>query len=200
MKLSELKINPNNPRLIKDVKFKKLCNSIKEFPKMMELRPIVIDSDNIILGGNMRFKALQELGYTDIDEKWVKKAEDLTEDEKKQFIVKDNVSFGEWDWDILANNWDNTELDEWGAINMGMSENIDKVNNLEDKEWVGMPEFDAKDTSLKIVISFDTEEDRKEFVDKYNIRIREKGSITWSTWYPYKETRDLKGLKYEYKK
>ena len=91
MKLSKIKNNPHNPRLIKDDKFKKLCNSIKEFPKMMELRPIIIDDSFMVLGGNMRLRACKELGMKEIPEEWVKKASDLTEEEKKQFIIKDNV-------------------------------------------------------------------------------------------------------------
>lgn len=115
MKLSNIKPNPNNPRLIKDDKFKKLCQSIKDFPQMMELRPIIIDENNITLGGNMRLKALKELCYKEIPETWVKKASELTEEQKKEFIVKDNVGFGEWDFDELANNWDADELKEWGV-------------------------------------------------------------------------------------
>jgi len=114
MKLSEIKPNPNNPRLIKDEKFKKLCQSIKDFPQMMELRPIVIDENNITLGGNMRLKALKELGYKEIPETWVKQASELTEEQKKEFIVKDNVGFGEWEWDVLANEWDSEQLIDWG--------------------------------------------------------------------------------------
>lgn len=115
MKLSEIKPNPNNPRLIKDDKFAKLVKSIKDFPKMMDLRPIVVDNNNTILGGNMRYKALKELGYKEIPDTWVKRAEDLTEDEQRRFIAVDNVGFGEWDWDILANEWDSEELSEWGV-------------------------------------------------------------------------------------
>ena len=114
MLLSEIKPNPNNPRIIKDDKFKKLVASIKEFPQMLELRPIVVDADNISLGGNMRLKALQELGYKEIPETWVKKASELTEEQKQQFIIKDNVGFGEWDWEMLANEWDAEKLEEWG--------------------------------------------------------------------------------------
>jgi hypothetical protein len=114
MKLSEIKPNPNNPRLIKDEKFKKLVKSIEEFPKMMSLRPMVINSDNIVLGGNMRLRALKELGYKEISEEWVKRAEDLTEDEARRFIIADNVGFGEHDWEMLANEWDIEELCEWG--------------------------------------------------------------------------------------
>jgi len=114
MKLSDIKINPSNPRILKDDKFKKLVKSIEEFPKMMKLRPIVIDNDNMVLGGNMRLKALQELKYKEIPDEWVKKASELTEDEKKRFIIADNVGFGEWDWDMIANEWDNEDLIDWG--------------------------------------------------------------------------------------
>lgn len=114
MKISQLKSNPNNPRIIKDDKFKKLCESIKNLPKMMELRPIVVDENFIVQGGNMRLKALIELGYKEIPDNWVKQAKDFNEDELKEFIIKDNVGFGEWDWDDLANNWDTDKLQEWG--------------------------------------------------------------------------------------
>jgi hypothetical protein len=114
MKLSEIKANPNNPRVIKDDRFKKLVKSIQDFPKMMALRPMVVNADNIVLGGNMRLKALKELGYKDIPDEWVKRAEDLTEDEARRFIIADNVGFGEHDWEMLANEWDVDELSEWG--------------------------------------------------------------------------------------
>jgi ParB-like chromosome segregation protein Spo0J len=111
MNINEIKPNPNNPRIIKDDKFKKLVKSIQDFPQMLELRPIVIDENNIVLGGNMRLKACIEAGLKDIP---VKQAKELTEEQKKEFIVKDNVGYGEWDWDDLANNWDEQLLTEWG--------------------------------------------------------------------------------------
>ena len=111
MNINEIKPNPNNPRIIKDDKFKKLVKSIQDFPQMLELRPIVIDENNIVLGGNMRLKACIEAGLKDVP---VKQAKELTEEQKKEFIVKDNVGYGEWDWDDLANNWDAQELTEWG--------------------------------------------------------------------------------------
>ena len=110
-KVSEVKANPNNPRVIKDDKFKKLVKSIQDFPEMLELRPIVVNSDGIVLGGNMRLKACKEAGLKEVP---VIKAEELTEDQQKEFIIKDNVGFGEWDWADLANNWDAEELTEWG--------------------------------------------------------------------------------------
>jgi len=114
VKIKDIKLNPSNPRLIKDEKFAKLVKSIKDFPKMMELRPLVVNEDNVIIGGNMRFKAIKELGYTNIPDEWVKRADGLTDDEKRRFIIADNVGFGEHDWDVLANEWDVKELEEWG--------------------------------------------------------------------------------------
>jgi len=114
MKLKDIKPNPNNPRVLRDEKFAKLKQSIQEFPKMLSLRPIVIDENNVVLGGNMRLRALQDLGYTDIDDTCVKYAKDLTEEEKQRFIIADNVAFGEWDWDTLANDWEVEDLEAWG--------------------------------------------------------------------------------------
>ena len=111
MLITEIKSNPNNPRLIKDHKFKQLVKSIQDFPQMLELRPIVIDENNMVLGGNMRLKACLEAGLTDVP---VIHANNLSEEKKKEFIVKDNISFGEHDWDALANEWNIIELDEWG--------------------------------------------------------------------------------------
>jgi len=104
-------MNPNNPRVIKDDKFAKLVRSIQEFPKMLEIRPIVVNSDMIVLGGNMRLKACKEAGLKEVP---IILADNLTEDEQKQFIIKDNVGFGEWDWDMLANEWDQEVLEDWG--------------------------------------------------------------------------------------
>jgi len=127
MKLSQIKPNPNNPRLVKDDKFSKLVESLKSFgEKMMPLRPMVIDENNILLGGNMRYKALKELGYKEVPDSWVKQVLDLTEEEKKEFIIKDNVGFGAWDWDALANEWDTDDLEAWGLEVWGTeTENID---------------------------------------------------------------------------
>jgi len=111
VKLSKVKNNPNNPRLIKDDKFKKLVNSIKEFPQMLEIRPIVVNDDMIVLGGNMRLKACKEAGLKDV---YIIKASELTEEQQREFIIKDNSGFGEWDWDMIANEWDAEQLEEWG--------------------------------------------------------------------------------------
>ena len=114
IKLTEIKPNPNNPRIIKDDKFKKLVQSIKDFPKMMELRPMIVNSDNIVLGGNMRLKALKELGYKEVPKEWIKSADDLTEDEQRRVIISDNIGFGEHDWEMLQAEWDLSELEDWG--------------------------------------------------------------------------------------
>jgi DNA modification methylase len=114
IKLATIKKNPNNPRVLRDEKFAKLVNSIKEFPKMMELRPMVVNDDDIVLGGNMRLKALAELGYKEIPDTWVKKASELTEEEQHRFIIADNVGFGDWDWEMLAVDWDVDKLTDWG--------------------------------------------------------------------------------------
>jgi hypothetical protein len=111
VKISEIHANKNNPRIIKDDKFRKLVKSIQDFPQMLEIRPIVVDEDNIVLGGNMRLKACKEAGLKEV---YIIKADNLTEEQKHEFIVKDNVGFGEWDWDSLANEWDVEKLEEWG--------------------------------------------------------------------------------------
>ena len=110
VKISEVKVNPNNPRLIKDDKFKKLVQSVKDFPEMLNIRPIVVNKDMIILGGNMRFKACKEAGLKEVPIIIT----DLTYDQQKEFLIKDNVSGGEWDWDILANEWNTDDLKDWG--------------------------------------------------------------------------------------
>jgi DNA modification methylase len=111
VKINEVKSNPNNPRLIKDEKFKQLVKSIQDFPDMLKLRPIVVNDDMVVLGGNMRLKACKEAGLKDIP---IIKASSLTEQQQKEFIIKDNVGYGEWEWDTLANEWDAEQLTEWG--------------------------------------------------------------------------------------
>ena len=133
MKINEIKLNKNNPRLIKDYKFEKLKKSITEFPKMLELRPIIIDNDNIILGGNMRYQALKDLGYKELPDNWVKKSSELSEEEKQRFIIADNVGFGDWDWEILANEWDTEIVADWG-LDVPIVKELDEEGNYEDEE------------------------------------------------------------------
>ena len=109
--INTVKLAPNNPRVIKNDKFKKLVSSIKEFPEMLNLRPIVVDDDMVVLGGTMRLRACREAGLVEVP---ILRASDFTEEQKKEFVIKDNSSFGEWDWDVLANEWNIEELADWG--------------------------------------------------------------------------------------
>lgn len=110
VKVAAIKSNPKNPRLIKDDKFKKLVKSIKDFPEMESVRPIVVNKDMIILGGNMRYKAMIECGYKEVNVEVV----DWSEQKQNEFIIKDNIGFGEWEWEMVANEWDEIELKDWG--------------------------------------------------------------------------------------
>jgi len=120
MKISEIKLNPDNPQKFDDLS--KLEQSIKEFPKMMTLRPLVLDANNMVLGGNKRLICLQNLGYKEIPDQWVKYASDLTTEEQRRFIIADNVGFGEWDLEILS-EWDEP-LEDWG-LEIGFDLNAD---------------------------------------------------------------------------
>ena len=155
IKISKIKSNPENPRLIKDMKFRKLVKSIKEFPEMLKLRPIVVDEKNIILGGNMRYKACIEAGLKEI---YVIQADDLSEDQKKEFIIKDNVGFGEWDWDVIANQWDLKKLDDWG-LNLISGDDIEESKNPNniDTENIFATELDSE--SNYIVLKFENDID-----------------------------------------
>jgi len=133
VKTKDIIPNENNPRILKDDKFKKLIQSIKDFPEMLEIRPIVVNNEMMILGGNMRLKAIQEIGIKEVP---IIKAENLTEQQQREFLIKDNVGFGEWDWDALANDWDPAELNEWGldVPNMDLTELEAEDDNFEEPE------------------------------------------------------------------
>lgn len=148
VKITEVKTNPNNPRTLKDDKFKKLVKSIQEFPQMLEIRPIVVNDEMIVLGGNMRLKACKEAGLKEIH---IIKASNLTEDQQKQFIIKDNVGFGEWDWDMLANEWNAEELEEWGL------DVPEKKEKNEDGEIIFSTELDQE--SNYVVLKFNKDID-----------------------------------------
>ena len=134
IKTSKIKSNPDNPRIIKDERFKGLVQSIKEFPEMLELRPIVVDKDLMVLGGNMRLKACKELKLKDV---YITKADNLTDEQKKEFIIKDNTSFGEWDYSQLS-EWDNEQLNEWGLENWN-----EEDDDIKDKEEVYTKNIEA---------------------------------------------------------
>ena len=139
IKVSELKFNPDNPRIINEAKLEKLKKSLTEFPQMMRLRPIICSSkdDKTVLGGNMRLKSLIDLGYEEIPNEWVLFADELTDKQKKEFIIKDNVSFGDWDLDALSIDWDSDLLEDWGLdlINSDIQVLDDDNSNLDNNNY-----------------------------------------------------------------
>lgn len=123
VKIKDIKPNPDNPRTIKDDKFKKLVQSLKDFPEMAAVRPIVVNEDMVVLGGNMRLRAMQEAGWTDCMVQVVS----WSEEKQKEFIIKDNVGYGDWDWDTLANKWDSEDLEAWGLDVPDLKESSDEA-------------------------------------------------------------------------
>jgi ParB-like chromosome segregation protein Spo0J len=145
--IAHIKTNPNNPRIIKDDKYAKLVESIRTFPKMLEIRPIVVNADMIVLGGNMRLRACKEAGLKKIP---VIMADDLTPEQQREFIIKDNVGFGEWDWEMLANEWEAEELDKWG---------LDVINQIKEQEIDDLSE--NQDVTYRIEVICKDEEDQE---------------------------------------
>lgn len=135
--IRQVRSNPDNPRFIKGDKFEKLVKSIREFPQMLELRPIVVNKDMVVLGGNMRLKACEEAGIEQVP---IIFADNLTEEQQKEFIIKDNSSFGEWDWDLLANEWDVDMLNDWGidVPNFDVEDSIDDTPEKEEKLMINV--------------------------------------------------------------
>jgi ParB-like chromosome segregation protein Spo0J len=162
VKISEVKVNPNNPRLIKDDKFAKLVQSIKDLPQMLAIRPIVVNTDMVVLGGNMRLKACKEAGLKEVP---IIIADNLTEEQQREFLIKDNVSGGEWDWQMLANDWDTEQLNDWG-LNVPVFETKDYSDKNEEID------IDSMDSDMIIKLKY-TE-------DEYNL-VREQLSKIAST-------------------
>lgn len=154
--LSEIKSNPNNPRIIKDDKFRKLVESIKTFPRMLEIRPIVVNKDMVVLGGNMRLRACKEAGLKKVP---VIFANDLTDEQQREFIIKDNVGFGEWDWAMLANEWDTNELTEWGL----------DINALQDFSYKNQ-EIDVDDFEDQMILKLKfNKDDYIDIQERFNL-------------------------------
>jgi ParB-like chromosome segregation protein Spo0J len=162
MNINQIKPNPENPRIIKDEKFKKLVQSIKDFPEMLNLRPVIVNEDMIVLGGNMRLKACKEAGLKEVP---IIIATNLSEEKQREFVIKDNLGSGEWDWDNLANEWDDLNLKEWGIIQWDIpnynpilnpstnyeavtEENVDKVTK-ELNERMG--EMNTQDDLIEVI-------------------------------------------------
>jgi ParB-like chromosome segregation protein Spo0J len=152
VKISEVKLNPNNPRLIKDDKFKKLVQSIKDFPEMLNIRPIVVNQDMIILGGNMRYKACKEAGLKEVPIIIA----DLTEEQQREFLIKDNTSGGEWDWEVLANEWDSEQLENWGLDIPNFAPDVD-YSLLDDEDVSEQLEDMTNGVKKAIQIEFEAE-------------------------------------------
>jgi len=155
VKISDIKPNPSNPRVIKDDKFKKLRQSIIDFPQMLEIRPIVVNDDMIVLGGNMRLRACQDAGIKEVH---IVRASNLTPDQQKEFIIKDNVGFGEWDWAMLANDFDLSELDDWGLY-VPEASSVDIDSFFEDSK-------DKTEPKSKIVLEY-TQEDYDKVIEAF---------------------------------
>jgi hypothetical protein len=164
VKISKVKNNPNNPRLIKDDKFKKLVRSIKEFPEMMKIRPIVVNDDMVVLGGNMRLRACKDAGLKEIP---IIKASELTEKKQREFIIKDNVGFGEWDWDDLANEWDADQLEDWG-LDLPVLTETEKLSELKFEDIYYEPK-DKPDITLDDCINMNLFNKKCEFIDQSNL-------------------------------
>lgn len=162
-KISEIKPNPENPRIIKDNKFDKLVNSIKEFPEMLKIRPIVVNEEMYVLGGNMRLKACKEAGLKEIP---IIIAKGLSAKQQREFIVKDNVGFGEWDWDMLANEWDGDLLNDWGLDIMKFDETFD-----EEEIFEGDNATEKNEVVINLFMPYyqyeELENEFQEFIKKY---------------------------------
>ncbi len=169
IKINKIKENTSNPRFIAKDKFKKLVKSLQEFPEMLKLRPIVVDNNNIILGGNMRYKAALELGMEDI---WVIQADDLSEKQKQEFIIKDNSSFGDWDFEILANEWDIESLEDWG-VNVPSIKNTELLSGLEYKPMYYEPK-EIPNINLQDCIDLTKYKEKIKALDEYKISTEQK--------------------------
>jgi hypothetical protein len=152
--ISKVRPNSENPRYIKDEKFKKLVQSLRDFPEMANARPIVVNKDMVVLGGNMRLKAMQEAGWSEVPVQVV----DWSEEKQREFIIKDNVGFGEWDWDELANTWDAEELNEWG---LDVWQPEEEAEPAEQKDLSG----DLKET-FEVIIQCGNEEEQEAAYEK----------------------------------
>ena len=175
VKITEVKVNPNNPRLIKDDKFKKLVRSIKDFPEMLNIRPIVVNSDMIVLGGNMRLKACKEAGLKEVP---IIVADNLTEEQQREFLIKDNTSGGEWDWEMIANEWNAEQLGDWGLDVWEQPADVD-YSILDDEDLSEQLEDMTNGVKKAIQIEFEAEhyEEAAELVKFWRERDAYVGSM-----------------------
>lgn len=185
--IGKVKINPDNPRTITDDAFKKLVKSIKDFPDMLTKRPIVVNNKMIILGGNKRYEAAVEAGLKEIPvivTDWNKK-------QQQEFLIKDNTSFGEWDWQALQQTFDFEQITDWGVKPIALG-----GNNVE-MEDDGLPEYEKADNGIKLIIRFETEAEIEAFCKSKKIKLLKKQKESWSTIYPFTGVIDAKSVVYE---
>jgi hypothetical protein len=168
VKIKDLILNPDNPRVIKDYKFKKLVKSIKKFPEMLQYRPIVVNKNMEVLGGNMRTRACIEAGLKEV---YIKVA-DFTKEQEKEFIIKDNSSFGEWNWDLLANEWETQDLKDWGLDIPKWEDKIEFDSDVQDTGDYDYPEDDIEQSHIKMVQLFLTTETEPQFKE-WELKLRE---------------------------
>jgi len=190
--IKEIKPNPNNPRVLKDDKFKKLVQSLKDFPEMANVRPIVVNTEMIVLGGNMKLRAMQEAGWKKAPVQIV----NWSIEKQNEFIIKDNVGFGEWDWDVLANEWNESELTEWGLNIPNWDAGLD-VNNMTENDIDIEEEFDPIGVSKglhRIIFIFDNEDEAIKWYGENNIKSDYKkfGGSDVSVWHVNLSTKYAK--------
>jgi hypothetical protein len=186
MKVSQLKANPTNQRIIKDDKFKKLVESLRGFPEMMEKRPMVcvtdVDGKLFPLGGNMRLRAIQELGMKEIPDTWVTLADDWTEEKRKEFTIRDNVGHGEWNWSDLANEWDADLLSDWGVDVPNWSAGHN-ANELSEDDLDMTEEFDPIGTASglqRVVFIFDGPDEAESWLNRDPSILVKKTGNSWT--------------------
>lgn len=202
VRVDRLVENPKNPRAIQSERFERLKRSLESFPEMLEKRPLVVVAVEdppdglMVLGGNQRLGAIRELGW---EEAPVERADEWTEEQRREFMVKDNVPAGHWDWELLVEDFDLKQLDEWGVevLDLGEHENVDLVNDAANEEWVGMPAFDPVEKTPRIVLHFKSVEERLAFAQKLELIFSKKTTDVWSGWWPPKGQRDLASVKFD---
>lgn len=194
--LKKLKINPDNPRYIEGEKFERLKEKIRKFPEMLEKRPIIYDENNIILGGNRRYQVLEQLSREEnfeVKDEYFLSAKNWTEEQKRFFIINDNLADGDWDYEKLANEWDMHKLSDWGVY-LGKWQEDDGIDI--DEHWQDMPDYgdpDEEKPYRSIMVHFETEEAVDDFIKIMGQKITDK---TKYIWHPEKKKRDLKKMKY----
>lgn len=178
--LSKIKPNPKNPRTIKTYDFEQFVEKLKRFPKMLKYRPIVVDKNGMIIGGDKRYRALQAIGYKTVPKDWIRNADDLTPAEREEFIIADNVPAGDWDWDMLANEWDEKDLLKFG-LKVPVIASEDAAVPDAKEQWENMPEFDHTDKTAfrTVIVHIKDEKHVKKFFATMKQKYTDKTKMIW---------------------